>query len=191
MQKQKELVVYYGDWDIYARSFFIANINPNIITTLVYSFVNVDASGNLVLADAYADTQCHFSTLGTYIGNPDSWNDNPPLPFYGNLNQLKKLKQSNNNLRLEIGIGGWTFSSNLSNAMSTTNQSNFINSIESFLKTYSFFDGIVIDWEYPSSKGNNYGNVGNVTNPQDPVNFLNTVALLSKITTVSACYSTQ
>jgi chitinase len=187
----KELVVYYGEWDIYDRKFFIANIDPTVVTTVVYAFVNVDPLGNLVFVDNYAETDVRFTVPGTFIGSPDSWNDTPQLAFYGNLNQLKKFKQNNSNVRLEIGIGGWTCSKNMSSAMAVQNQSNFVNSISTFLKKYSFFDGIVIDWEYPSSKGVNYGLDGNLSTPQDATNFLNTVISLSKITTVSACFTSD
>jgi chitinase len=187
----KELVVYYGEWDIYDRKFFIADIDPTVLTTVVYAFINVDSLGNLIFVDNYAETDIRFTIPGTFIGQPDSWNDSPQLPFYGNLNQLKKFKQINKNVRVEIGIGGWTCSKNMSSAMSVQNQQNFINSISNFLKKYPFFDGVVIDWEYPSSKGVNYGLQGNMSTPQDSTNFLNTIILLSKLTSVSACFTSD
>lgn len=76
------------------------------------------------------------------------------VDLYKRVTALKKL---DSNLKVWIAIGGWTFNdpgptartfSDL--AGSAQNQQKFFKSLISFMNTYGF-DGVDIDWEYPSA----------------------------------------
>ena len=166
----KELVCYYGNWDTYQRNFQIADIDVSSITTIVYSFMNVNSSGVVTLSDTYADIEKQFNSPGDYVSEPDN---KKQMPYYGNFNQLRALKLKNPNLRIEFSVGGWTYSNYFSDAVLPQNQSTFIKTISDLLKKYTFFDGLCIDWEYPSQTGMNYGESGNISRSSDPINFLN------------------
>lgn len=86
----------------------------------------------------------------------DSWTD-ISLQGYA---KFVGLKTKNPSLKTMISIGGWTDShdgakySNL--VASTTRINTFVNSVMSFLQTYGF-DGLDIDWEYPSTAADKAG----------------------------------
>lgn len=189
---KKEIVAYFGSWKIYAAGYNIANVPADKITTLVYSFVNVDSQGNLLLTDQWADTDKRFSDPGTFVTSADSWNG-PQREYYGNFGQMKDLKAKYPNLKIEVALGGWTLSKNMSDAVLPQNQQNFCNSVLAFLQKYTFFTGVTIDWEYPSSSGKNYGNDGNVSRTDDPKNFLLFVQKLKSVLgnkyDISSCFS--
>ncbi len=70
------------------------------------------------------------------------------------------LKKQNPNLKTTIAIGGWTDSHNGTKysdmVASPVNRKTFIDSVLAFLDKYKF-DGMDIDWEYPSSASDKAG----------------------------------
>ena len=75
------------------------------------------------------------------------------VPGLDNLAQLVRLKESNPRLRLMASVGGWTWSNRFSDmAASAATRRNFIDSSIAFLRGRQF-DGIDIDWEYPTAAG--------------------------------------
>lgn len=73
------------------------------------------------------------------------------------LRELVALKSKYPGLKVTIAVGGWTFSTaeptkTIFTVMiaTSTNRAKFINSVKSFLSTYSL-DGVDIDMEYPSA----------------------------------------
>lgn len=70
-----------------------------------------------------------------------------------NFRMLNKLKITNPGLKVLISIGGWTWSTNFSNAaLSDTSRKSFAESAVALVKRYHL-DGLDIDWEYPYQAG--------------------------------------
>jgi chitinase len=174
--KNKRAIYFFTQWSIYARSFNISDI-PDTVTDIYYSFFDVEATGNIVSRDTYADTEKRFTDSG--LLPYDSWNDDNK-GIYGNFGQFIKL-QKNRNVNIGLALFGWTYSKYISSAISTVNnRKNMINCIINYFKKYTFFNSISLDYEYPSNDGKNYGNDGNEARPEDSVNFLLLVQELRK-----------
>jgi len=138
-------VAYYGNWDIYTRNYQPQQIPASKLTHLLYSFANVNSNGTVFLTDPYADTDKHYST--------DSWSE-AGNNVYGCIKQLQHLKATHRNLKVLLSIGGWTYT-NTNRAMDrpmATAQGiqRFAASCVQLIRDYGF-DGVDIDWEYPTS----------------------------------------
>jgi chitinase len=76
-----------------------------------------------------------------------------PAVDRANLAALPALKNTNPALKLVASVGGWTLSNRFSDmATNAVTRGNFVASVVAFLRRHRF-DGIDIDWEYPTSIG--------------------------------------
>ncbi|WP_290861823.1 glycoside hydrolase family 18 protein [Hamadaea sp.] len=201
-------VGYFTQWGIYRRNFTVKNVHTSgmadKLTHINYAFANVGADGKCFEAneagvgDAWADYQKRFKASESVDGVGDAYN----TPLAGNFNQLRKLKALHPGLKVQLSIGGWSWSKYLSDAALTpsSRQAMVASCIDMFLKgnlpligtstqggpasAYGVFDGFDIDWEWPASDGN----TGNVVRPEDKANFL---ALLAEFRTQLTAYGTQ
>ncbi len=83
-----------------------------------------------------------------------------------NFLELQKLKEVNPSIKILVSIGGWTWSTNFSNAALTdSSRKVFAQSAVGILNKYKL-DGLDIDWEYPGQKGDN-----NIFRAEDKQNF--------------------
>ncbi|KAI4627325.1 uncharacterized protein J4E87_003888 [Alternaria ethzedia] len=139
-------VAYYGNWDIYARNFQPQQIPAERITHLLYSFADNKPDGTVFLTDTYADAEKHYPT--------DSWND-VGNNLYGSMKQLQILKAKNRNLKVLLSVGGWTYTNvakHMDGPMATAaGRQRFASSCVELIRDYGF-DGIDVDWEYPTNK---------------------------------------
>jgi chitinase len=177
-------VGYYTQWSIYGRNFLIKDLVSNgtaaRLTHLNYAFGFLDEKGGCVSADAWADWQKPFTAEQSVSGKADE----PGQALNGNLNQLKQLKAKYPKLRINISLGGWTGSKYFSNAALTreSRAAHVKSCVDLWIKgnlpglpegtAKGVFDGIDLDWEWPSSEGN----PGNVIRPEDKPNFTKLLA---------------
>lgn len=184
-------VGYFTQWGIYKRNFTVKNLETSgmaaKLTHINYAFANVGADGKCFEAneagvgDAWADYQKRFKASESVDGTADAYN----VALAGNFGQLRKLKALHPGLRVQLSIGGWTWSKYLSDAALTpaSRQAMVASCIDMFLEGnlpligssaqggpgsgYGVFDGFDLDWEWPASEGN----PGNVIRAEDKQNY--------------------
>jgi chitinase len=184
-------VGYFTQWGIYDRGFRVRNLVDNgtaaRLTHINYAFGNITEDGRCLevnqpgVGDAWADYQTSFTAEQSVDGVADV----PGQALAGNFNQLRKLKKKYPNLKVNLSLGGWTWSTYFSNAAVTPEaRRRFAEScIDMFIKgnlpklgddphggpgaAAGVFDGIDIDWEWPGSPGE----PGNVVRKEDKQNF--------------------
>ena len=137
-------VLYYADWSIYTgqRNFYPSKIDANLISHLIFSNLDMDSNGDLVLQDEFADFQ--IITLpefedGIKFGEP----------FGGVLGAIAILKVKHPHLKIGISVGGITSYEIFSEvAKDKVKRHNFANSIVKFINHlgYDF-----VDIEYPKT----------------------------------------
>ncbi|XP_065090833.1 probable chitinase 10 [Ochlerotatus camptorhynchus] len=129
-----KVVCYFGSWATYRIAngkFNIEDINPNLCTHIIYTFVGLDASNSMVkVLDPWGDVT--LQGFKRFVG----------------------LKSQNPQVKLMIAIGGWGEGSSAYSAMasSAVSRKAFIESVVTLMKTYGF-EGFDIDWEYPTLRG--------------------------------------
>jgi chitinase len=171
---QLQRVAYFAQWKIYS-GFFIKNIatsgSAQRLTTINYAFGNVDSTGRCASADSWADYLRPAAATESVDGLAEPG---------GNFNQLRLLKQRYPNLRVLMSLGGFTLSTNFSQAVATegSRQALVASCIDLFIKGNlpgnpgafaGAFDGFDIDWEWPTLQPFNGGS--NSFSPADRHNF--------------------
>ncbi|KAI0300095.1 glycosyl hydrolases family 18-domain-containing protein [Multifurca ochricompacta] len=146
----KVQAAYFTNWGIYGANFQPTDITPSDLTHIVYAFADVTpTTGSIFLTDSYADEQKHFPG--------DSWSE-PGNNLYGCLKQLYLLKLAHRNLKVLLSVGGWTYSQDghFSFVTSPSLRATFVSSAIQLIRDYGF-DGIDIDFEYPSGTAQGQG----------------------------------
>ena len=183
-------VGYFTQWGIYGRNFQVKDLDTSgaaeSLTHINYAFGNVNEAGRCFIdntpgeGDAWADYQRPVPAELSVDGVADMWGE----PLNGNFGQLRKLKESHPDLRVNISLGGWSWSTYFSNAALTPqSREQFVEScIDLYIKgnlpildggsggegvAAGVFDGIDLDWEWPNWPGD----VGNVVRAEDRKNF--------------------
>ncbi|KAI0338406.1 hypothetical protein BDW22DRAFT_711587 [Trametopsis cervina] len=141
---------YFTNWGIYGANFQPTDINPTPLSQVLYAFADVSPdTGVISLTDSYADEQKHFPG--------DSW-DETGNNLYGCLKQLYLTKLAHRNFKVTLSIGGWTYSQSghFNFVTDATKRATFVSSAVQLIEDYGF-DGIDIDFEYPSSTAQGQG----------------------------------
>jgi GH18 family chitinase len=175
------VAAYFPEWGIYGRDYPIAAVPADRLTHLIYAFARIDPSGRMALFDGYAATEKRFTDPADAVGGEaDSWyypaeDPRSSQSVWGNFNQIDELKALHPHLRTSIAVGGWTLSGNFSTTFDTAAEREvFAESVVDFLRTYSMFDGVDFDWEYPGGGGLD----SNAVSSADGTNYVATLQLV-------------
>ncbi|MEU1506529.1 glycosyl hydrolase family 18 protein [Kitasatospora sp. NPDC005748] len=192
---------YFTQWSIYARGYSVKQLDTSgsagRLTTLNYAFANIhpttkqcfitnkaagpdnDPNAGDGAGDAWADFGKGWDAGSSVAGTTDTWDQK----LAGNFNQLKQLKAKYPNLKIQISLGGWSYSKWFSDAAATdASRKALVSScIDMYIKgnlpvidgrggpgsAAGIFDGIDLDWEWPASGGHD----GNIFRPTDKANY--------------------
>lgn len=170
----KIVAAYFVEWGVYPRQFPVDKVPVPNLSHLLYGFVPI--CGGEGINDALKTVPGSFEALQrSCAGRADfkvsihdpwaalqkpqkgvsAWNE----PYRGNFGQLMATKLAYPHLKVLPSIGGWTLSDPFYHMHEPSVRRVFIDSVEEFLLTWKFFDGVDIDWEFPGGKGAN-PNVG-------------------------------
>ncbi|HZU57366.1 MAG TPA: glycosyl hydrolase family 18 protein [Actinocrinis sp.] len=189
-------IAYFDQWSIYQNAFYPKNLDTEglagKINYLIYDFENIDPT-NLTCfettkatdpdpggesdpnagdgaGDSFADYQKSYDSSISVDGTSDAYG----MPIVGNFHQLQELEKKYPNLKVEVSLGGWTYSKYFSDVAATAaSRQKFVSScIDMFIKgnipsqggyggpgtAAGIFSGFDIDWEYPGNAGGHLGN---------------------------------
>ncbi|KAK8378535.1 hypothetical protein O3P69_011199 [Scylla paramamosain] len=141
------MVCYYGSWAVYRQGdgkFDIEDIDPNICTHLIFGFAGLGYDNKIRVLDPWNELCDNYGKCG-----------------YDRFNALKK---KNTNLVTILAVGGWNEGSAKYSKMaaSAATRKIFVDSSVELLKEHGF-DGLDMDWEYPTQRGGA---------PEDKENFI-------------------
>lgn len=133
--------VYFANWSIYERHHFPTDIDFSIVDHVYYAFLLID------VADGKVDFLNTWADLEVPLPSPID----PSRKVHGLVNQFRELKQLYPQLKVSFSVGGWgTLSEFETVVLKTRLRERFILSCCDMVSKYGF-DGIDIDWEYPST----------------------------------------
>lgn len=195
---------YFTQWGVYGRDFQVQDLDKSgaaaRLTHINYAFGNVNPEGKCFIesvpgeGDPWADYVRPIDAANSVDGVAD--NDTQRLA--GNFNQLAELKKKHPGLKVMISLGGWSWSTHFSNAVSTPAKRTALvkSCIDLYIKgnlpvdgarggegaAAGVFDGIDVDWEWPGSSGDD-------DTPYTPADKKNFTALISEFRTELDAYA--
>lgn len=159
---------YFVEWGVYGRKFAVDQIPAQNLTHILYGFVPICGpnpslgeieNGNSLAAlnRACAGTPdyevvIHDPWAAIQMPQPQSGHVHS-TPYKGTYGQMMALKQRYPDLKIVPSIGGWTLSDPFYDFVDKSKRDIFVASVKKFLKTWKFYDGVDIDWEFPGGDG--------------------------------------
>ncbi|MFD7549837.1 glycoside hydrolase family 18 protein [Streptomyces sp. NPDC059578] len=188
-QSELRRIGYFTQWGVYGRDFQVQDLDKSgaaaRLTHINYAFGNVSPQGKCFLdsvpgeGDPWADYVRPIDAANSVDGVADTYDQR----LAGNFNQLVELKKKHPGLKVMISLGGWSWSTHFSNAVSTpAKRKAFVKScVDLYIKgnlpqdgtrggegaAAGVFDGIDVDWEWPGSSGED----DTPYTPEDKKNF--------------------
>ncbi len=174
--KGKRAIYYHTSWSNYDRNYQVKDLPIDYISDIAYAFFNVKPDGTVATGDAWADFDNPL--IGKGVEPQNTWDSGKDC--LGNLGQFSKLRKQGKKFNFALAIGGWTWSANFSDAVSTSaTRAKLVQSVVDLFKAWpGLFNGVSLDWEYLSNDGKNYGLDGNKATAQDAENFIELLKLL-------------
>lgn len=161
---------YFVEWGVYGRAFPVDRIPAYNLTHILYGFIPICGStginDSLAAAGGSAYSALQTACSGSQdfevvihdpwaaVQKPQAGHDYG-TPYKGNFGQLMELKQAYPDLKIVPSIGGWTLSDPFYFMDDDAIRARFVASVEEFIRTWKFLDGVDIDWEYPGGMGAN------------------------------------
>ncbi|KAI1096192.1 glycoside hydrolase family 18 protein [Rostrohypoxylon terebratum] len=134
--------VYFTNWGVNS-GFHPQELPVSELTHILYAFADIDLDGTVRSSDPVVDLEKRY---------PDDSTSNRTKNAYGVIKQLYIHKKYNRNLKTLLSIGGWNYSPKFA-AVAATDATRFIFATSAVkLVTDWGFDGIDIDWEYPTDE---------------------------------------
>lgn len=132
---------YFASWSIYERKHFVNDLSAADLTHVFYAFMKIDPStGEVQLGDSWADEEILLES------------PNGSGKVAGNLGQLYELKKKRRYLKTLMSIGGWgTHDQFVAVLLDEQKMRRFVASAVAMANKHHF-DGIDVDWEYPSNE---------------------------------------
>ena len=163
------VAAYYVEWSGYERDFDVNDIPAWNLTHLLYGFVPICSAtqndslksiGNshaalLRACAGRADYKVAIHDPWAALGEATPRGYTLSTPYKGNFGQIMQLKQAYPGLIILPSVGGWTLSDPFYAFGNATHRKTFVDSMEEYLQTWKFYDGVDIDWEYPGGSGAN------------------------------------
>jgi len=171
----KMVAAYAAEWSVYrveGMDYYIDNIPAENLTHLIYGFIAITGENESFQKEnptGYNTFQTVSAGMGDFeLAPPDPWaayqkpvgNQVSNDAIKGNYAQMMALKNRYPDLKIIPSIGGWTLSDPFYFMGDDANRAKFVESSRQFLRTWKFFDGIDIDWEFPGVPAAN-ANLGN------------------------------
>ena len=167
------VAAYFVEWSVYGRNFPVDKVPAYNLTHILYGFIPIcsateNESLKTISGSFDALTRSCLGRQDYKVSIHDPWaavqkpqaGHSFSTPYKGNFGQFMELKKAYPDLKILPSIGGWTLSDPFYSFNDQIRRTRFIDSVEDFLKTWKFFDGVDIDWEYPGGYGANR-NLGN------------------------------
>lgn len=159
---------YFVEWGVYGRKFAVDQIPAQNLTHILYGFIPICGpnpslgeieNGNSLAALNRACTGTpdyevviHDPWAAVQMPQPQSGHVHS-TPYKGTYGQMMALKQRYPDLKIVPSIGGWTLSDPFYDFVDKSKRDIFVTSVKKFLKTWKFYDGVDIDWEFPGGDG--------------------------------------
>lgn len=166
----RRVIGYFTSWRNGANgqpTYLVDDIPWDKITHINYAFAHVDANNKVSIGDPNAAGNAATNMEWPGVAGAEM---DPSLPYKGHFNLLNKYKKLHPDVKTLISVGGWaetggyfdasgnrvasggfyTMTTNADGSVNTAGINAFAKSAVEFIQTYGF-DGVDIDYEYPSS----------------------------------------
>ena len=166
----KKVYGYFTEWSIYDRQFSVSQIPVNKLTHILYAFMlpNPSQADFDLLQKSYQfPVKPYYPSIpeGTLVAHDEYANGI-------NIAGLRKLKIDHPHIKVIISVLGWTLSWTMSKIVADpVLRKRFITSSVNFVVTNGF-DGLDVDWEYPSRQGAGYNYVDEVNDSKNYAIFV-------------------